>query len=260
MKLLLVSDLHYRLRQYDWLKAVASDATLGIDVVVIAGDLLDIRSAVPIDAQAIAVTVQLRSLGVHTTVVSSSGNHDLDARDDSGEKTARWLSRTGTESVHVDGESLCIGDVLFTVCPWWDGPRGREHLDTRFAADARKPKRHWVWVYHSPPSGSPLSWDGRRDYGDDALASWIAEYQPDVILTGHIHQAPFVDGGAWSDRIGSTWLFNAGQQPGPVPTYVMVDLDHSFAVWASATERGQVEFGSNGLADPEPASEPATSP
>jgi Icc-related predicted phosphoesterase len=240
MRLLLVSDLHYRLRQFDWLMATAADASLGVDVLVIAGDLLDIRSAVPLDAQAIAVAAQLRSLGGQITVLSSSGNHDLDARDGAGEKTAQWLSRARSEGVHVDGDSLLVHDTLFTVCPWWDGPQGRADLEARLVAEAERPKRRWVWVYHSPPTGSPLSWDGRREFGDDALAEWLPRFSPDVVLTGHIHQAPFVDGGGWAHRIGPTWLFNAGQQPGAVPTYVLVDLDEGSAVWMSATDRETV--------------------
>jgi Icc-related predicted phosphoesterase len=237
MRVLLVSDLHYRLRQYDWLMAASGDARVAADVIVIAGDLLDIRSVVPLDAQAIAVSAQLRSLGTHIPVLSASGNHDLDDRDAAGEKTARWLSRARSDGVHVDGDSVLVQDTLFTICPWWDGPHGRDSLGSRLAADAARPKARWVWVYHSPPIGSPLSWDGRRDFGDEALAQWIPEHRPDLVLTGHIHQAPFVDGGGWIERIGSTWLFNAGQQPGGVPAYVLLDLDEGTAVWTSATER-----------------------
>ena len=42
MKCLLISDLHYTLKQFDWVSNVAKD----YDVVVIAGDHLDISSTV----------------------------------------------------------------------------------------------------------------------------------------------------------------------------------------------------------------------
>jgi Icc-related predicted phosphoesterase len=240
MRLLLVSDLHYRLRQFDWLIAAATDPSLAPDFLVIAGDLLDIRSAVPLEAQAIAVSALLRSLGARIPVLASSGNHDLDARDEAGEKTARWLPRAKAPGVHLDGESLAIDEALFTICPWWDGPQGQARLDARLTADAARPKRYWAWVYHSPPAGSPLAFDGRRDFGDDALAAWITRFQPDLILAGHIHQAPFVAGGGWAQHIERTWLFNPGQQPGPVPTHILVDLDAGVATWASATEHDDV--------------------
>jgi Icc-related predicted phosphoesterase len=139
--------------------------------------------------------------------------------------------------VHVDGASLLVDETLFTVCPWWDGPVGRESLQARLAADAGRAKRRWVWIYHAPPTASPLSWDGRREFGDEALTEWLPVFRPDVVLTGHIHQAPFVEGGDWIQQIGATWLFNAGQQPGPVPAYIVLDLEAGLAEWRSATER-----------------------
>jgi Icc-related predicted phosphoesterase len=232
----MVSDLHYRLRQLDWLATAADD----VDVIVIAGDLLDIRSDVPLEAQEIAITAQLRELGLHKPVLTASGNHDLDGRDAAGEKAAGWLKTVNGDGVHIDGEALLIEDTLFSVCPWWDGPIGRAALEHKLSIDAELPHKRWVWVHHAPPSGSPLSWDGRREYGDEALAEWIPRFQPDLVLTGHIHTAPFVDGGGWAQRLGMTWLFNAGQQHGAVPTHILIDLDQGTATWNSADERRQI--------------------
>jgi Icc-related predicted phosphoesterase len=239
MKWLLVSDLHYKLRQYDWI----ADAAPDVDVVVIAGDLLDIRSAVPLPAQAVAVSAQIGRIGARGVVLAASGNHDLDSRDDVGEKCTLWLQRVRSPRLHVDGDSLLLDGTLFTICPWWDGPNGRRELEVRLVADAGREKQRWVWVYHSPPSGSPLSWDGRREFGDDVLAEWIQRFRPQVVLTGHVHQAPFVDGGGWADRIGDTWVFNAGQQPGPVPSHIVIDLSAREATWFASTERQTVGLG-----------------
>jgi Icc-related predicted phosphoesterase len=239
MKLMLVSDVHYRLKQYDWLFETAGD----VDVIVMSGDLLDIRSAVPIGAQVAAVSAQLSRIATRTTLLAASGNHDLDDRDAAHEKTASWLQHVDVAALHVDGETVVIGSTLFTICGWWDGPSGRQALDGRLRSDARRAQRDglgWVWVYHSPPKGSPLSWDGQREYGDQELADWIAEFRPDVVLTGHIHQSPFVDGGGWADRIGDTWVFNAGQQLGPTPARVVIDFDTRTATWFTATDREMV--------------------
>jgi Icc-related predicted phosphoesterase len=238
MRVLLVSDVHYRLRQYDWIYDAAPD----VDVVVIAGDLLDIRSAVPLPAQAVAVSAQIGRIGGRGVLLAASGNHDLDERDAAEEKVAGWLQRVNAPGLHVDGESPLIEGTLFTICGWWDGPAGRDVLDARLAVDAARDKQRWVWVYHSPPSGSPLSWDGRRQFGDQELADWIERFSPDLVLTGHVHQAPFVDGGGWADRLGDTWVFNAGQQSGPVPAHILIDLEAGQASWLSATDRETVGF------------------
>ena len=79
-------------------------------------------------------------------------------------------------------------------------------------------------MYHWPPLGSPTCWTGRRHYGDADLGGWIDEHRPDIVLTGHVHEPPFKPDGAWADRIGDTWVFNAGRQIGPVPARIEIDL------------------------------------
>lgn len=229
MELLIASDLHYRLPQYDWLLSVAAE----VDAVVIAGDLCDVASAVDVGTQAVAVRTVLEEMARHTLVVTCSGNHDLDHRDEHGEKTAGWIGTVGN-GVVVDGETRVLADgTTFTSLGWWDGPLARERLAAQLEeADAVRGDGPWVWVYHSPPEG-PLSWTGSRHYGDPAIAEWVQRYAPTLVLTGHIHQAPFTTDGDWLVRVGDTWLVNAGQQPGPVPAHIDVDLASGRATWRS---------------------------
>ena len=53
------------------------------------------------------------------------------------------------------------------------------------------------------------------------------------MLTGHVHEPPFKPDGAWADRIGDTWVFNAGRQIGPVPAHIEIDLAAGVASWRS---------------------------
>jgi Icc-related predicted phosphoesterase len=229
MKCLYVSDLHYALKQFDWILREAAH----FDLVVIAGDHLDISSETDMRVQITVVLKYFAQLASQTRVIVCSGNHDLDARNASGEKFARWIARASTSGVHTDGSCVELDDTLFTVCPWWDGPASRAEVGALLARDAKKPKSRWVWIYHSPPSGSPTSWVGSRHIGDDALLAWIEQYQPDMVLTGHIHQSPYVKGGSWADRIGATWVFNPGRQIGNVPARILLDFDSRTAVWMS---------------------------
>mgnify|MGYP003460906916 CR=1 FL=1 len=75
MRLLAVADLHYSLPQFDWVLEVAPD----FDVVVLAGDLLELSSIVDRRAQAIVVKKYFSRLRAVTRLVTCSGNHDLDA-------------------------------------------------------------------------------------------------------------------------------------------------------------------------------------
>jgi Icc-related predicted phosphoesterase len=201
VKCLLISDLHYVIKQFDWVTTMAQ----GFDVVIIAGDHLDISLGVDIQVQTVVILKYFRRLHALTQLVVCSGNHDLDTRNAAGEKVARWMSKVRQLGVPTDGDSLMSGDTLFTICPWWDGPKTRHEVGLQIAGDAAKSKKQWIWVYHAPPDASPTSWGGERHFGDAYLVRWIEEYQPDIVLTGHIHQSPFTRGGSWVDRLGSTW-------------------------------------------------------
>jgi Icc-related predicted phosphoesterase len=229
MRILLVSDLHYSLPQLDWVVA----ASPSFDVVALAGDSLNLSSPVPLDAQSVVVDRYLDLIAASTLLVVSSGNHDLTGPDQAGEQSALWLHERRKAGIRTDGDSVLVGDTRLTVCPWWDGPVGRAEVVTQLATDAGRRADTWVWLYHWPPLGSPTCWTGRRDYGDADLREWIAEYQPDMVLTGHVHQAPFQSDGSWVDRIGKTWVFNAGHQIGKVPAFIELDLTTRQAKWSS---------------------------
>jgi len=238
MKCLLVSDLHYTLKQLDWLDHVAER----FDLMVLAGDHLDISSTVTLDAQIVVILNYLRRIQAKTRLIVSSGNHDLNARNAEGEKFARWMGRVRQLGIPTDGDSLLVDDLTCTICPWWDGPQARAAVDAQLARDAEPRPRRWVWIYHAPPDASPVSWAGTRHYGDTDLVAWIRQHQPDMVLTGHIHQAPFRNGGSWVDQIDRTWVFNAGRQIGPVPTHIIFDTEVPSAAWYSLAGNEEVRL------------------
>jgi Icc-related predicted phosphoesterase len=239
LKLLLVSDLHYALKQYDWTTSVAQN----FDAVIVAGDHLDIAGALDGGVQIVVILKYLKRLAERSRVIVASGNHDLDQRDEAGERVASWMENVRLLGIPADGDAVMMGDTLVTVCPWWDGPIARQKLHEQLERDAAKPKRSWIWVYHAPPEGSPTAWNGRRSYGDAALAEWIGVYKPDIVLAGHIHEAPFESAGSWVDRIGDTWIFNCGRQIGPVPTHIVIDTDAAQAAWFSIEGAELVRLG-----------------
>lgn len=229
MRILSVADLHYTLKQFDWLKNVAGD----YDLLIIPGDLLDIVSPVDLDTQILVVRKYLRQLPAKVPVLVSSGNHDGDGRNDSDESISEWIRELSDFGCHVDTDSYEQDGWLFTIFPWWDGEVTRNEVARLMKRDALLPRKKWVWIYHAPPEGSPLAWDGRREFGDDSLRLWIEKYRPDLVLGGHIHQAPFVKEGAWFDRIGDTLVINAGKQIGPTPAFTEIDSVKNTITWRS---------------------------
>lgn len=236
MQLLAVTDLHYRLPLFDWLTHAVDD----VDVLTISGDLLDIATPVPYEAQSLVVASYLARLAESATVLVSSGNHDLDGPGPAGEQTAGWLRALDVAGLHTDGSSIDLEGVRITVAPWWDGPSTRDEVARQLEQAAEDRPDRWVWVYHSPPAGTRLCFDGRRSFPDDDLAAWVLEYQPDLVLCGHIHQAPWAEGAGWHDRLGRTLVVNPGKQIGKVPPFVRIDTDAATATWVGLGERQTV--------------------
>jgi Icc-related predicted phosphoesterase len=239
VRYLVASDLHYGLQQFDWI----ADEASSFDAVVLGGDHLDIVGRAELGAQIVLLSALFGRLADLTTLFANSGNHDLDARRDHGEKAATWLGRLDPR-VATDGESRRLGTDLVSVCAWWEGPVTLADVERQLAADAsqRDGSGAWIWVYHSPPSESPTSWSGSRHFGDDVLNRLALEYQPDVVLTGHVHEAPFVPGGCWHDLIGDSLVLNAGRQSGRVPAHVIVDTGLRTATWCTSAAQEVVAF------------------
>jgi len=238
MRCLVVADLHYSLPQFDWLLSAASQ----FDLVIFAGDALDIGSIVDFRAQIVVVKKYLSLLSGITRVILCSGNHDLDERSAEGEKISRWISEVRELGIACDGDSLTIGDTLFTVCPWWDGPLVKQRLETQLQeASAERPPR-WIWVHHAPPANSPTSWGGKRFFGDVELVQWIGRYQPSIVISGHVHQSPFIPDGSWFDRLGDTWVFNTGLQSGRPPVYIVLDFEEATAFWLAAEAAQSIDL------------------
>ncbi|HYV29449.1 MAG TPA: metallophosphoesterase [Candidatus Eisenbacteria bacterium] len=229
MKLLFVADLHYALKQFDWLVANAAK----FDPVVIGGDLLDLASALDFDVQIVVVEKYLGLIGRKTRLIVSSGNHDGDSRSAADESVAQWIRESKSEGVFVDGDSMELPGARVTICPWWDGPASRAELEAQLASEAQKVHGRWIWIHHAPPAGSPVCWTGKTFGGDEVLLDWIKRFKPDMVLSGHIHNSPFYAAGAWVDRIGKTWVFNPGKQLGACPSYIALDFDEMTAEWIS---------------------------
>ncbi len=229
MKILAVGDLHYNLKQFDWLLQNASE----YDFLILAGDLLDVAGHVDISTQILVVSKYLDRLCDQARLFVCSGNHDGDHKNADGEYVASWLQDYHDESLRCDGSSFDCEDWHFTICPWWDGPVTREAVDAFLQAEALKPKKNWFVINHAPPSASPTSWTGKRDVGDPHIRDFIEAHQPQIVLSGHVHNAPFRQGGSWNDRIGQSWVFNAGRQLGELPTCLTIDLGVQEVRWLS---------------------------
>jgi Icc-related predicted phosphoesterase len=233
MRVLFTADLHYALKQYDWLVANAH----AFEAVIIGGDLLDLTSTLDCDVQILVIEKYLERLREETRVLISSGNHDGDSRNAADESVAQWIRDLHSEGLSRDGDTLELSGNLVTLCPWWDGPVSRSELEDQLTRDSGKLRGRWIWVHHAPPAGARVCWTGRKSAGDEFLLQWIERFRPDIVLSGHIHNSPFYPEGAWVDRIGPTWVFNPGREIGATPVHIVLDLDAMTAEWISTDGR-----------------------
>jgi Icc-related predicted phosphoesterase len=247
MKILAVSDLHFGLAQFDWIAQQAEH----YEVVVIAGDLLDIAGHLDLDSQITVVVKYLRTISSKTRLLVCSGNHDGDERNETQEYIARWLQRVRAAGLVVDGGSAEIGGSRLSVCPWWDGPATREAMQRFLRAELAGAPKTWLWVHHAPPDGLGVSWTGKEHAGDAFLVNTIKELAPDFVFSGHIHNSPFRSGGAWASRIGRTWIFNPGKQLGAPPAHIVLDLGKRSARWVSQAGEEEILLdGTDATAQP----------
>jgi hypothetical protein len=107
MRCLVVADLHYSLPQFDWLLAAAPE----FDVVIFAGDALDIGSSVDFRAQIVVVkSHHCRShplISVRAITISTSAARRADRI---------WIGDVRELGIARDGDSLTIG-TRFTQSP-----------------------------------------------------------------------------------------------------------------------------------------------
>jgi len=137
MKILFVADLHYALKQFDWLTAKAG----GFDLAVIGGDLLDLGSPLDLDVQILVVEKYLARLRERTRLLVSSGNHDCDAKSTANESVCKWLHDFKAGQLFVDGDSVEAAGALITICPWWDGPVSRAEVEKLLCTMLLAPNR-----------------------------------------------------------------------------------------------------------------------
>ena len=63
-----------------------------------------------------------------------------------------------------------------------------------------------------------------------------------MVISGHVHQSPFIPDGSWFDRLGDTWVFNAGLQPGRPPVHIVLDIDSGAAFWLAAGDARWIDL------------------
>lgn len=229
-RILIVTDLHQRAVLYAALIKLADQVKP--DAIILGGDFLHGTGMLPY-GQTPQLTptlcaVELQS--VKQPLFFVRGNHEdenwCEFRD-------AWKSLRGSAPVRLNGSFAMIGNIGVVGFPCSMGheeafsegrPLGGEHYsywldgllnDHKGAADQ-------LWVMHEPPTGTLLSKPGTPVEGNFWWRDAIHEHQPALVVCGHDHSAPIING-EWLDQIEATNVINVGQNmDGPLHATLVV--------------------------------------
>ncbi len=252
MKLLLLADLHFQLNWFRWASRAA------VDAILIAGDLLNGDSQYGFLSQMIAMREWFSGLNVPTAFCS--GNHDvnwkgsiswqeLDWSDQTRMSLAlapRWMDLLESPGIIVDGRTatlewgarrLVISTIPFA--PAENGLRGLDDLWRRGAETRKKLRALWFVLNHEPPANTLIG----GEYGDLSVFYKIQDFQPDYVLSGHIHSQPYF--ASFADQIGRTWCFNPRSPTqdqarlAKIPNHILLNTANQTATWFATPPDGR---------------------
>jgi Icc-related predicted phosphoesterase len=194
MRIVSFGDIHMSLRSIDQLAPQLELA----DLVIVSGDLTNFGGRE--DAEQVIAAVERHA----RQVLAVCGNLDQRAVMD-------FLREHG---ISLHGESRRIGDLGIFGCggsnftPFHTPTEFSEEdlaalLERGYSQVSEAP--HVLMVCHTPPMNTATDriFNGQH-VGSPTVRAFIEEHQPEVCITGHIHESVGID------RIGRTTVVNAG--------------------------------------------------
>lgn len=194
MQFIAFGDIHERPWHLESIREGISNAS----AVIITGDLTQFGST----PEARAVIEAIRS--INSNIMAQAGNLD-------GPEVETWLADTG---ISLHGRGYTVGDIgIFGVGGSNPSPFGTpnelgeddiaEILKKGYEEVKDAPFR--IMVPHMPPHNTRVDIvHSGLHAGSKSVRNFIEKYQPDLCLTGHIHES------AGEDRIGKTHILNPG--------------------------------------------------
>jgi len=250
MKILLTADINSNRFWYEWLVGKSP----GFDLIAIAGDLVQAFEAGFVNGQKRDIEGWLSQIVRSGCAVAvSSGNHEIISNtslrvcSEQGFSLAKAFHSLLPSARRADRHPLFIedgttgliesasGSLIVSAIPYNKfaehmkicarSPMWEEGLSLK-----RKTGFPWLLLHHDPPAGGPVGGNA----GDFELRRTIEKFQPDFVLSGHLHGQPFFEGGGFHERIGNSHCFNAGQTPpakSRVPNHIVLETDKRLATW-----------------------------
>lgn len=251
MKILLLSDIHHVRRWMSWVREQAE----AYDLVCVAGDILDAYGQDYFLGQAEETLAWVGDFPKPLAICS--GNHDANTPESIGEAAVsvptggvfaevledggRWMDCLSRAGVVTDNRTEVLstprGDVVVTTIPHDFTGAGMDAGLWESGAGLRaQTGAPWFVLHHDPPLLPGVG--GTR--GNRGLAEFVSEYQPDYVLSGHIHFQPYE--GNFEEEADGTWCFNPG-----APEAMRTEIRHAFPNHIILdTSSGEAEWRADG--------------
>ncbi len=210
----IAADIHHDLKQMCWIEKRAQFYS----AIILAGDLINVFSPVPVDKQRMEILGWLDRLAESgSTIAFTDGNHDIGLRSNN----RKIIGPLETRRIEGVGHVTCL--------PW------QAHLwPTQefpgLAAERARSGLPWLVVSHLAPPSSPLGQPSvdRAEHVD----AMIENYQPDFVACGHLHDAPYAHGDG-KDALGPSIILNPGRAKieKTEPNHILLDPRSGTIVW-----------------------------
>jgi Icc-related predicted phosphoesterase len=194
-RILAISDLHGDQRLVKKIAKKAKDEN--VDIVIIAGDLTWVEQS----------TKNLIGpfIKENKEVILIPGNHETMS-------TINTLTETYPRTKHVHGYSIIKKDLGIFGAGYESstGPFFIEDEEIfkilKKGNERVKGLKKKIMVTHAHPKGSVAEFSGFP--GSKAVERAIKEFKPDILITGHIHEA-----GGLQEKIGKTRVIHVARKP-----------------------------------------------
>lgn len=205
MKIVALTDIH---GAYELAEAIIRAENP--DVVILGGDLTTVGSVREAEG---AIHLFARSC---PRIYAVAGNMDLPSHDDFHVKSGISLNGRGVVLEDVGFFGVSGGPVSPLRTPY---ELEEEEIGRRAMAghDMVRQCARRIFVPHAPPFGTKVDIiHSGIHVGSHAVREFIEDYQPDVVICGHIHEA------RGQDTIGATKIVNCG--PGLKGCYAVLEF------------------------------------
>jgi len=223
MKILVLGDLHHRREWFAW---VAEQAP-AFDLVALTGDLLDFFQGHRQEQKDFVLGWFAEEAAKGRPLAWCSGNHDVTRNDFAWIDGLRFPSVVGDLETKffttASGEPFLVSSIPYQDRPMEAGEREVDELLTEgWKRRSEMGWCPWIVLAHNPPIHTLVARAPGDVCGSPKVRAWIEQFQPDYLLSGHLHQSP--DLGSHQAELGQCQCINAGcVAKAVIPSHVVID-------------------------------------